>query len=74
METYCGLYAHFVPRPGRIRMSSNKKLDPIMMDEVMGINAGRNTPRLYAPKPVAKIIERVRPQDLRHRQDHCGQE
>jgi hypothetical protein len=38
-------------------MSSNKKLDPIMMDEVMGINAGRNTPRLYAPKPVAKIIE-----------------
>lgn len=71
MEAYCVLYALVPPR---IRMSSNKMLDPITMDEVMGINAGRNTPRRYAPKPITKITEQVGPQDLRHRQDHCGQE
>ena len=44
------------------------------MDEVMGINTGRNTPRLYAPKPITKITEQVGLQGLRHRQDYCGQE
>jgi hypothetical protein len=52
MEADRVLYALLSPLA--FKMSSNKKLDPITMDEVMGINTGRNTPRLYTPKPMTK--------------------